>query len=76
MSKVTFVPKPGTEYESGWPEKVIGDGFINLELWEINYGEIKDEDESAIYQDQFHDKYYEFFDKTAGEWTVEVREDG
>ncbi len=69
MSKITFVPKPGTRYESGWPDKVIGDGFIDLEL-KYSYA-----DNSAIYRDNFGDEY-EFFEKATGEWTVEVREDG
>lgn len=72
MSKVTFVPKPDTEYESGWPEKVVGDGFIDLKLVDTYCGDGVD---SAIYRDNFRDEY-EFFDKNAGEWTVEVREDG
>lgn len=73
MSEVTFVPKSSAaEYESGWPKQVIGDGFIVLRLWDINYCEGED---SAVYRDNFRDEY-EFFDKTAGEWIVEVREDG
>lgn len=68
MSLITFTPIPDCAQEDGWPEKVIGEGFINLTLFD-SYGDF------AIYSDQFKDEY-EFFDPKAGEWTVEVREDG
>lgn len=72
MSRVTFVPQPGTEYESGWPMQVIGDGFIGLRFVDAYSGDGVD---TAVYRDNFREEY-EFFDKTAGEWDVEVREDG
>lgn len=73
MSLVTFYPVPDCDQENGWPEKVIGDGFINLTLFDA-YGD-DGSGSSAIYSDQFKDEY-EFVDPAAGEWTVDVREDG
>ncbi len=69
MWMVIFHPKKGTTYLAGWPEKVIGEDFIELELL-YSYG-----DDTTIYRDQFKDEY-EFIGQDAGEWTVEVREDG
>lgn len=70
MSFVTFEPKEETEYNDGWPEEVIGDGFINLSLEYSN-----DIDDFAVYSDQFGDEY-EFFGKDEKSWSVNVREDG
>jgi hypothetical protein len=69
MSRVTFVAKQGTPYEDGWPEKLVGDGFIDLRLVDVG------NDDCATYEDNFHGGY-EFFCRDDREWTAEVREDG
>ena len=47
--KIEFVPKTGTEIDlSGFPRELVGDGFIDLRLWEAD--SLYD---SAIYLDQF-----------------------
>jgi hypothetical protein len=69
VGRVTFVPKDNTEYTDGWPNMVIGDGFIDLKLKESDHRA-----DSAVYVDQFRDEY-EFWCSSDGEWTVEVRED-
>lgn len=70
MSFVTFEPKKDTEYNDGWPEEVIGDGFINLTLEYSDW-----ENDFAVYSDQFGDEY-EFSGKDEKCWSVDVREDG
>jgi hypothetical protein len=69
VSLVTFVPVSGCDIYAGWPEKVIGDGFIDLIL------KYSCSDDSAVYKDGFNDEY-EFFGVENGKWTVEIREDG
>lgn len=71
MGMVTFVPKEGTEYQQGWPEKVVGkyESFIDLDL-----DHVERDDDFAMYKDQFGDEY-EFVGKDDEDWTVEVRED-
>jgi len=69
MSRVTFVAKSGTPYEDGWPERLVGDDFIDLRLEEVG------NDDSAVYVDNFRERY-EFFGRDDREWTAEVREDG
>lgn len=71
MGMVTFVPKEGTEYRQGWPEKVVGkyESFIDLDL-----DHVERDDDFAMYEDQFGDEY-EFVGKDDEDWTVEVRED-
>lgn len=67
MAKITFYPKAGTTYTGRWPDKLLGDGFIDLKL------DISDSD-SAIYVDSFREEY-EIFNPYDGEWDIEIRED-
>ena len=73
MSLHTFTPEPGYEHANGtdWPAKVVGDGFIHLELtWNrdvLDAGE-------ATYIDGFGECYV-LERLRSGQIVGEIRED-
>lgn len=70
MSIIVFEPKPGTHIdERGWPNEVVGDGFIHMEFWAG-----RGPDKPAIYRDQFGEEY-QMVHMPSGKFVADVRED-
>lgn len=70
---VTFIPEPGHEPADGtdWPAKVIGDGFIHLEL---TWNREPLDSGKATYVDQFGERVV--LDRLhSGRIVGEIRED-
>jgi hypothetical protein len=70
MSFVTFQAETDERDDRGWPMKLIGDGFIHIDLWHSDYRA-----DEATYRDQFGDEYVAA-GVDGGEWSIDVREDG
>lgn len=70
MGFVTFVPETAERDPHGWPLKLIGDGFIHIELWNSDR-----QANEATYRDGFGDEYV-MAGAEQDDWDADVREDG